>query len=73
MTDFSSGNGKTRATLVKRLDGSALLLGPKGEKIEFDFETTLQKVRAKAGEIGWEIVVEHIHPPVFYAYVKHFV
>ncbi len=73
MTDFRSRNGKPRATLIMRLDGSALLLGPKGEKIEFDFETTLQQVRAIAGEIGWEIAVEHVHPPLSYVHVKHFV
>jgi hypothetical protein len=61
MTDFRLLNGKPRATLVQRFDGSALLLGPKGEKIEFDFGTALQQVQAKAGEFGWEIAVEHLH------------
>ena len=64
MADFRLLNRKPRATLVQRFDGSALLLGPKGEKIEFEFETTLQQVQAKVGEFGWEIAVEHIHPPI---------
>jgi hypothetical protein len=61
MADFRLLNGKPRATLIQRFDGSALLLGPKGEKIEFDPGTTLQEAQAKAGEYGWEIAVEHLH------------
>jgi hypothetical protein len=61
MADFRLLNGKPMATLIQRFDGSALLLGPKGEKIEFDPGTTLQEAQAKAGEYGWEIAVEHLH------------
>ena len=66
MMDFRFHNTKPKATLIKRFDGSAILLGPKGEKIEFDFETTLQQLQAKAEEFGWKIAVEHIHPSIFY-------
>ncbi len=59
--DFRLLDGKPRATLIQRFDGSALLIGPKGEKIEFDPGTTLKEVQAKAGEYGWEIAVEHLH------------
>jgi hypothetical protein len=59
--DFRLLNGKPRATLIQRFDSSALLLGPKGEKIEFGPGTTLKEVQAKAGEYGWEIAVEHLH------------
>jgi hypothetical protein len=61
MADFRLLDGKPRATLIQRFDGSALLVGPKGEKIEFDPGTTLKEVQAKAGEYGWEIAVEHLH------------
>jgi len=64
MADFRLLNGKLRATLIQRFDGSALLLGPKGEKIEFNFGTKLNEVQAKAGEFGWEIAVEHLHRAV---------
>ena len=64
MVDFRLLNGKPRATLIQRFDGSALLLGPKGEKIEFDFGTGLNEVQARAGEFGWEIAVEHLHRAV---------
>jgi len=59
--DFRLLDGKPRATLIQRFDGSALLVGPRGEKIEFDPGTTLKEVQAKAGECGWEIAVEHLH------------
>jgi len=61
MVDFRLLNGKPRATLIQRFDGSALLLGPKGEKIEFDVGKTLMQAQAKAEEYGWEIAVEHLH------------
>jgi hypothetical protein len=61
MVDFRLLEGKPRATLIQRFDGSALLVGPKGEKIEFDPGATLKEVQAKAGEYGWEIAVEHLH------------
>ena len=59
--DFRLLDGKPRATLIQRFDGYALLIGPKGEKFEFDAGTTLKEVQAKAGEFGWEIAVEHLH------------
>ena len=59
--DFRLLRGKPRATLVQRFDGSALLIGPKGKKIEFDSGMTLQQVQAKAAEFGWEVAVEHLH------------
>lgn len=61
MVDFRLLDGKPRATLIQRFDGSPLLLGPKGERIEFDPETTLGEAQAKAREHGWEIAVEHLH------------
>ena len=61
MVDFRLLNGKPRATLIQRFDGSTLLVGPKGEKIEFDVGTTLHVAQTKAGEFGWEIAVEHLH------------
>lgn len=61
MVDFRLLNGKPRATLIQRFDGSILLLGPRGDKIEFDIGMTLQEAQAKAGEFGWEIAVEHLH------------
>jgi len=61
MADFRLLNGKPRATLIQRFDGSALLLGPKGERIEFDPGTTLNEAQIKVKEYGWEIAVEHLH------------
>ncbi len=61
MADFRLLNGKPRATLIQRFDGSTLLVGPRGEKIEFDTGTTLHEAQTKAGEFGWEIAVEHLH------------
>ncbi len=61
MVDFRLLNGKPRATLIQRFDGSTLLVGPRGEKIEFDIGTELPEAQAKAGEFGWEIAVEHLH------------
>ena len=61
MVDFRLLNGKPRATIIQRFDGSTLLLGPRGEKFEFGIGTTLQEAQTKAGEFGWEIAVEHLH------------
>ena len=60
MVDFGLPNGKTRVTLIQRLDGSVFLLGPKGEKIEFKIGEPLQEIRAKAVRRGWEVGVEHL-------------
>ncbi len=65
MAAFELSKVKPRATLIQRFDGSALLVGPKGEKIEFNFGTKLEQVRAKALRSGWKIGVEHLHRPVF--------
>lgn len=35
MVDLRLLNGKPRATVIQRFDGSVLLLGPKGKTIEF--------------------------------------
>ncbi len=61
MVDFRLLNGKPRATLIQRFDGSTLLVGPRGEKIEFDIGAPLPEVQARAGELGWQIAVEHLH------------
>ncbi|MBP1734477.1 MAG: hypothetical protein H6Q53_764 [Deltaproteobacteria bacterium] len=61
MADFRLLNGKPRATLIQRFDGSTLLLGPRGEKIEFEIGTALPEAQTKAGELGWQIAVEHLH------------
>ena len=54
-------NGKPRATLIHRFDGSVLLLGPKGEATEFKSEVPLHEIQAKAEEFGWAIGVTHLH------------
>jgi len=61
MGDFRLLAGRPRATLIQRFDGSALLIGPKGERFEFDPGTALKEAQAKAKECGWEIAVEHLH------------
>ena len=61
MGDFRLLDGRPRATLIQRFDGSALLIGPKGERFEFDSGTTLKEAQIKAKEYGWEIAVEHLH------------
>jgi len=35
VVDLRLLNGKPRATVIQRFDGSVLLLGPKGKTIEF--------------------------------------
>ncbi len=61
MVDFRLLNGKPRATLIQRFDGSALLLGPKGMKIEFQDGVTLYQIQAEVEKLGWVIGVEHLH------------
>ena len=61
MVDFRLLNGKPRATVIQRFDGSVLLLGPKGIKIEFENGITLHQVQAKVAKLGWVIGVEHLH------------
>ena len=61
MVDFRLLNGKPRATLIQRFDASALVLGPKGKKIEFPSGVTLHQIQAKVAKLGWVIGVEHLH------------
>ena len=61
MVDFRLLNGKPRATLIQRFDGSVLLLGPKGKKIEFEVGVTLHQIQDKVAEFGWVVGVEHLH------------
>jgi hypothetical protein len=58
--DFGLENRKLRVTLIQRLDGSIFLLGPKGEKIEFEIGEPLQEIRAGIVRRGWEVRVEHL-------------
>jgi hypothetical protein len=59
--DYKLLNGKPRATLIQRFDGSAVLLGPKTKKLEFDFGATLHEIQAKADQVGWVVAIEHLH------------
>lgn len=59
--DFRLLNGKPRATLIQRFDGSALLLGPNGKKIEFKHGVTLHEIQDRVAKLGWVIGVEHLH------------
>lgn len=61
MVDFRLLNGKPRATLIQRFDGSALLLGPQGKKVEFEVGVTLHQIQDKVKEFGWVVGVEHLH------------
>ena len=61
MVDFRLLNGKPRATLIQRFDGSVLLLGPKGRKIEFESGVTLHQIQAIIAKLDWVIGVEHLH------------
>ena len=61
MVDFRLLNGKPRATVIQRFDGTVLLLGPKGERIQFEDGVTLHQISAKVAKLGWVIRVEHLH------------
>jgi hypothetical protein len=61
MSDFRMLNGKPRATVIQRFDGSAILLGPERKRLEFRIGVELHEIQAKAEEIGWVIAVEHLH------------
>ncbi len=54
-------DGKPKATLIQRFDGSVLLFGPRGKKIEFEDGVTLHKIHAKVSKLGWSIGVKHLH------------
>jgi hypothetical protein len=59
--DYRLLNGKPRATLVQRFDGTAVLLGPKAKRLEFDFGATIHEIQAKADQVGWVVAIEHLH------------
>ncbi len=59
--DYRLLNGKPRATLIQRFDGSIVLLGPEARKLEFDCSATLHEIQAKAEQVGWVIAIEHLH------------
>ena len=54
-------NGRPRATLIQRFDGSTVLIGPKSERVEFSVRATLQEAQTEAEKLGWAITVEHLH------------
>ena len=54
-------NEKSRATLIQRFDDSAVLLGPRARKLEFDCGATLHEIQAKADQVGWVVAIEHLH------------
>jgi len=56
-----SPDGKPRATLIQRFDGSAVLLGPEARKLEFDSSATRHEIQAKADQLGWVVGIEHLH------------
>jgi hypothetical protein len=58
--DYCIENRKPKVTLIQRLDGSVFLLGPKGEKIEFEIGEPLQEIRAGVVRRGWEVGVENL-------------
>jgi len=59
--DLTVLNGKPKATLIQRFDGSAVLLGPEARKVEFENGATRNEVAAKAEDFGWVIAIEHLH------------
>jgi len=61
MVDFRLLNGKPRATVIQRFDGTVLLLGPKGERIQFEDGVTLHQIQAEVEKLGWVIGVEYLH------------
>jgi len=61
MVDFRLLNGKPKATLIQRFDGTTVVLGPKNKKIEFEGRLTLHQIQAKVSKLGWVIGVEHLH------------
>jgi hypothetical protein len=64
VVDFRLLNGKPRATIIQRFDGSVLLLGPKGEAIEFNSNVPLHEIQAKVEELGWVIGITHLHKAI---------
>ena len=60
MVDSGLINENPRVTLIQRFDGSVFLIGPKGEKIEFEIGAPLQEIRAKVAKLGWVVGVKHL-------------
>jgi hypothetical protein len=58
--DYRFLNGKPRATLIQRFDGTAVLLGPKARRLEFGLGATLHEIQAEAELSGWVVAVEHL-------------
>lgn len=56
MTDYER-HVKSKATLIRRFDGSAFLLSPKARKIEFKIGTKLKEVEARIKQLGWIIAM----------------
>ncbi|HUL37850.1 MAG TPA: hypothetical protein VLW47_09190 [Thermodesulfobacteriota bacterium] len=61
MVDFRLLNGKPRATIIRRFDGTIVLLGPKGKRIEFADGVPLHQIQAEVEKLGWVIGVEYLH------------
>jgi hypothetical protein len=61
MIGLRSLDDKPRATLIQRFDGSVLLLGPKGKKIQFEPGITLHEIHLKVSKLKWVVAVEHLH------------
>jgi len=59
--DYRLLNGKPRATLIQRFDGTAVLIGPKARRLEFKLGATLHEIQAEADLVGWVVSVEHLH------------
>jgi hypothetical protein len=58
--DYRLPNGKPRATLIQRFDGTAVLLGPKARRLEFGLGATLREIQTEAELSGWVVAVEHL-------------
>ena len=61
MVDFRSLNGKPRATVIQRFDGTIVLLGPKGKRIEFPDGVSLHQIQVEVEKLGWVIGLEYLH------------
>ena len=59
--DYTLHDGKPRATLIQRFDGTAVLLGPKARRLEFKSGATLHEIQTEAELFGWVVAVEHRH------------
>ncbi len=59
--DYQLLDGKPRATLIQRFDGSAVLLGPHASRLEFKMGATLNEIQAEADQAGWVVAIEHLH------------